>query len=526
MTQDNDKQPIGTVISDEETPSFERVRVKLRAGRDLKPGALIRLEKSERRDGGLLIGRVSSAREWNPNETAANATVRDTLRIPQNYPGEEDSTVMYRVAEAELIEEIVEVRTQGKDEIKTRAPETLPKSGEPAYFANEGEIALSLGLSEDGREKSIFLGYTVGGVETPIHLKREAIQRHFFIGGTTGSGKSYAMGVLAEELAAQGLPLVFIDTQDEYFALAKALGGRVVVPGEDFTIPPSALTESELMDILPGAMRQSALQCDIVGKAYGNLAGKHFSLRQLIAEAKRVTPDMCAKKGDAPNTQETVERRLWTLNSHKIFGDGEQDWRRIIMPCVAIRCKHLPSSQLQIVATAVLRDLQTRRLNDDIPPYVAVVDEAHLFVPEDESSPCKQIIREGVRIGRHHGICLVLMTQSPVDIDKRAIRQCNTRMVFALEPDQLRAIDGVKADASDAMLSALPKMPRGTCVLSGTYESVKHAVTVRVRPRDKTKDAEGGKAPDIFEIVKDEKWKKPARKPRAPQKPLEGFSDG
>lgn len=515
MTQDSDnKQPIGTVISDEETPSFERVRVKLKAGRNLKPGALIRLGKSERHDGGLLIGRVSAAREWNPNETAANATVRDTLQIPQNYPGEEDSTVMYRVAEAELIEEIINVENKRE----TRAPETLPKSGEPAYFADEGEIALSLGLSEDGREKSIFLGHTVGGVETPIHLKREAIQRHFFIGGTTGSGKSYAMGVLAEELADQGLPLVFIDTQDEYFEVAKALGGQAVVPGEDFTIPPSALTESELLDILPRSMRQSHLQCDIVGKAYGNLTGRHFSLRQLIAEAKQVTPDLCAKKGDVPNTQDTVERRLWTLNSHKIFGDGEQDWRRIIMPCVAIRCKRLPASQLQIVATAVLRDLQTRRLNEDIPPYVAVVDEAHLFVPEGESSPCKQIIREGVRIGRHHGICMVLMTQSPVDIDKRAIRQCNTRMVFALEPDQLRAIEGVKADASDAMLRALPKMPRGTCVLSGTYESVKHSVTVRVRRRNETKGAEGGKAPDIFEIVKDET--------RTPQKPPEGFSDG
>ncbi len=76
------------------------------------------------------------------------------------------------------------------------------------------------------------------------------------------------------------------------------------------------------------------------------------------------------------------------------------------------------------------------------PPYVAVVDEAHLFVPQGEGSPCKQIIREGVRIGRHHGICMVLMTQSPIDIDRSIIRQCNTRLVFALEPDQLDAIRG------------------------------------------------------------------------------------
>jgi hypothetical protein len=77
-------------------------------------------------------------------------------------------------------------------------------------------------------------------------------------------------------------------------------------------------------------------------------------------------------------------------------------------------------------------------------------------------------------------------------------------MVFALEPDQLDAIRGVKADASEEMLRALPKMPRGTCVLSGTYESVKHAIPVRIRER-LHKDSEGGKAPDIFAEMR-ERW--------------------
>ena len=70
--------------------------------------------------------------------------------------------------------------------------------------------------------------------------------------------------------------------------------------------------------------------------------------------------------------------------------------------------------------------------------------------------------------------------------------------MFALEPDQLDAIRGVKADASEEMLRALPKMPRGTCLLSGTYESVKHTIPVKIRER-KTKDSEGGKTPDIFQ---------------------------
>jgi len=207
-------------------------------------------------------------------------------------------------------------------------------------------------------------------------------------------------------------------------------------------------------------------------------------------------------------TIQTAISRTASLSRDVIFGSGieKADWRVFMSPCMAINCKNLLSGQLQSIATAVLRELQSLRLRDLIPPYVAVIDEAHLFVPDGESSPCKQIIREGVRIGRHHGIAMILMTQSPVDIDKRAIRQCNTRLVFALEPDQLSAIQGVKADASEEMPNALPKMPRGTCLLSGTYESVRHTIPMQVRKR-RTQNSEGGETPDIFKEMKD-RWQK------------------
>ena len=504
MTQVEDKQPVGTVISDEDakTPSFERIHIKLKAGRDVKPGALVRTLASARADGGTLIARVSGNWERNPHETVQVAAARDGTGITAMYAKEPQSTTIYRVAEAEIIEEIV-----GGE---TRAPESLPISGEEVSFASQSEIALSLGLLDaNAADESLLLGHAIGGVETPIHLKREAIQRHFFIGGTTGSGKSYAMGVLTEELVKQGLPVVFIDTQDEYSALAEKLNGKVVVPGsKDFHISISSFTESEFLDLLPKSLRSSSVQTDIASHAFVTLdmgrkegdLGFHKDedlYNQILASAKELSGDGKpeAKAGLVRKKIEAAFRR------QGVFGRKTGKWDELLRhTCVAINCKKLSASQLQWVTTAVLRDLQNCRLAGKIPPYVAVVDEAHLFVPEGQDSPCKQIIREGVRIGRHHGICMVLMTQSPVDIDKRAIRQCNTRMIFALEPDQLDAIRGVRADASDEMLRALPKMPRGTCVLSGTYESVKHAVTVKIRKRN-TPDSEGGKAPDIFAEV-------------------------
>ena len=488
---------IGKVISDEETPSFETIRIKLESGQDVKPGTLVRISVPNTDVGCKLIARIHSAHEHNPNEGPEDINVRDTMGISSSYPPEEDSTIIYRLAEAELIEETINGTMQ--------KPQTLPRSGAKVFIANEDEIVKTLGLVDD-EKKGLKIGATVAGTTTEIILKREAVQRHIFLCGTTGSGKSYAMGVITEELVKHRLPIIFIDTQDEYSKLVKKLKGTSVEPGEDdFTIPVSSLTEPELLELLPRSM--TSVHTDIVGKAFSdlkeqiasNVDGK-FTIDQLLQQMPAAGNDLSANASSITMAQ----RRTATLR-HKIFGDGidADDWKKYMYPCLAINCKDLTTNQVQTFTTAVLRELQRLRLQKLIPPYVAVIDEAHLFVPEGEGSACKQIIREGVRMGRHQGICIILMTQSPVDIDKRAIRQCNTRLVFALEPDQLDAIKGVRADASDEMLNALPKMPRGTCILSGTYENVKHAIPVKIRERN-TKESEGGATPDIFGEMKNE----------------------
>jgi DNA helicase HerA-like ATPase len=493
--------PVGTVISDQDTPTYEVLRIKLKAGQHLRPGTLVRIPVV-RREESTLIGRIRSAYERNPNEGPEDINVRDTLGIAPNYPREEDSTTIYRLVEADLIEEIFE--EEGRQQI--RAPQTLPNSGASVYIANDDEIVFALGLHRD-KSLGLHVGETVSGATTSIILKRESIQRHIFIGGTTGSGKSYAMGVIVEELVRHGLPIVFIDTQDEYSKLATLLEGHVKTPGKDFNIRISSLTEFELLDLLPKATTE--LQRDIAARAFSELKAElesdgiaKFTIDDLLKRMEDVGPELTNKESSIA----MAISRTASLKRNDIFGEGigRADWRRLMSPCLVINCKGLTSSRLQPVATAVLRELQTLRLHNHIPPYVAVIDEAHLFVPQGESSSCKQIIREGVRIGRHHGICMVLLTQSPVDIDKSAIRQCNTRLIFALEPDQLDAIRGVKADATEEMLRALPKMPQGTCLLSGTYESVKHAIPIKIRKRE-LEDSEGGETPDIFQEMK-EKW--------------------
>lgn len=372
---------IGTVVSDEETPTFEIVRIKLKLGCDVKPGTLVQIPVKRNGEAIILVARTRSAHEYNPNERPEDINVRETLGLSANYPTEADSTVIYRMIEADLIEEIRDGELS--------APQTLPASGAPAYLATESEIVRALGLlgADDG--PSLHIGRTISGTPVEIRLRREAIQRHMFICGTTGSGKSYAVGVIAEELISHGLPVVFLDTQDEYSTFVSSNGGIVVTPGKDFTIRISSLSESDLLDLLPSATTE--LQRDIIVRAFSELQGERFAgdlakfeVDDLIARIRDVGPSLTNQGGPVS----MAASRAGILNRDKIFGGGidTADWRRLLHPCMAINCKGLRVRELQTVATAMLRELQTLRMLGHIPPYAMVIDEAHLFVPESEGS--------------------------------------------------------------------------------------------------------------------------------------------
>jgi hypothetical protein len=102
------RQPIGRVISDDASPSFFDVRFRLSPGRRSAPGRFVAID-AQAEDGRdvLLLARVEDLHEINPHEDAASSTLREVLPFGTSYAPEGASTVIYRVAEAEPLEEAV-----------------------------------------------------------------------------------------------------------------------------------------------------------------------------------------------------------------------------------------------------------------------------------------------------------------------------------------------------------------------------------------------------------------------------------
>ena len=144
----------------------------------------------------------------------------------------------------------------------------------------------------------------------------------------------------------------------------------------------------------------------------------------------------------------------------------------------------------------------------EIPFTVLSIDEFHLVAPNDDRLVSTQVLREIARIGRHYRLGLILTTQSPSDVDRAVLKRLLTRFVHTIEPDQLDSLRGIFADAPQEMIRGLPKLPRGTCVLTGVAETVRHATVVDVRPRV---TSHGGATPDVFSDLRQRGWdgKKP-----------------
>lgn len=498
---------LGRVISTDRGPSFFAVDVRLDPARNTAPGRYVAIDAvTDADERSLILGRVDDAREVNPHEDAASSTLRDVLPFGTKYAAEGSSTVIYRLAHAEPLEEAV--LDEHGDIVEIRAVETLPRAGSAVFEAGTELTVAALGLVPEP-DAGIHVGSSYGDPATPIVLDRGIVQRHVFIAGGIGAGKSYTRGVLAEELRAWGVPQVNIDVNGEMIEATDELGGRNLVPGSDgFTLPLSALSSSDVIDavpsINPGTNMETLLRFTHESLLKEVQSGRrpHFGVGDLVDEIDdcAYALEMTVGKGDdrRPDrrTVEPTKLRTQSLNRLSFLGDPF-DWQAALAPgaIVNIDCRGLLLSELRLVTASVARDLQRLARARAIPFTVFSIDEFHLVAPANSEAVTTQVLREIARVGRHYKLGLILTTQSPSDVDRAILKRLLTRFLHAVEPDQLDALKGVFSDASDQLVRSLPKLPQGVCILTGAFETIRHAAVVRVRERATT---HGGATPDIW----------------------------
>lgn len=369
-----------------------------------------------------------------------------------------------------------------------------------------------------------------GLVEIPCSTSQRIL-----ICGKTGTGKSYTLGVLVEELAKLRKDIILlVDPQGIFWSTAQpneslseadklwefdreAEGFRIniLVPGnpverygdsaiveemerrginiQGLRLNPSDLSPEmwcDLFDLdingLMGIMLFKAVrQC-------GQRLGREFLVDDIVAEVTKLR--------GLDQTKEAIQRKLDMAHDWQIFEENRyrEVWE-ILQPdainvldlsVIAQGRYGLRNLVLAVMATFIfrMRTIARRRealgLASDVKKVWLAIDEAHNFCPTGRSTLSKEILIRWAKEGRQPGLSLVVASQQPAALDSEILTQCGIRIVHRItSKDDYRAIDALSQDyLAEGLPSRIKQLngPGQTLVIDDERESV---IPVKIRPR-------------------------------------------
>jgi hypothetical protein len=497
---------IGRVVHWEGTPDFSSAAGLLNHGSDVRPGQFLGVWHGARNQPYLTIIQVTNCREVNPNEEPQLAVARDRLGLGSNYAHEGISTRIFRLLESNTVEEYELEPGTGAVRAERGAPELLVRAGDPIVLLTDDLVASTIG-SEPDADKGLELGHVYGAAGVKVNLRPDVLQMHVLVSGQPGKGKSYLSGNIMEEALRWSIPTLVLDINGEMIEAANALGGKVITLPDRaaFGLSLGLINSAELAQIAPN-VQEGTIYAELIELAHESLRterkGGHFTFDDL--QQKMV--DLARLQDIKAPSLAIATKRMRALEQDPIIG-GNFDFIKELVAhrLVVLDCRFLTLRQTRLIAAAAARELQRKgremaRKQGDAEASrwftLFIVDEAHQVAPIGEQVVSSQVMFELARMGRHVRTGLVLASQSPADINTSVLKRLQTRFIFALEKDQLRAIPGVTADLDERIVNQLPKLPRGVCAVSGSNELVRHGFLLAVRKRV---TPVGGGTPKVFD---------------------------
>ena len=393
--------------------------------------------------------------------------------------------------------------------LKTPKVPFAPKT--PVFAAPKEFIRQTLGLTKGGAYMGLLEGYDI-----KVYLDtQKMIRKHIAILAKTGAGKSYAGGVLLEELAEAKIPVVIIDPHGEYSTLRlmnknkkemkyfdhfgiKAKNYREQVSifgintGKALRLS-SKLNANEIFSMLPAGL--SASQKGLLYTALRNLEGRDYTIRDIIEEVAN------------SNSQAkwNLVSMLEFLDGTKVFSANPTSPKDIVQPgkISVIDLKEDRPEIQQIVAMKLIEDLFKARKHGRIPSFLLMIEEAHNFCPErgfGEVASSK-VIRTVASEGRKFGFGLCIVTQRPARVDKSVLSQCNTQVILKVtNPNDLKAITDSVEGVTPGLKEEIKDLPVGVAMIVGaTDQSLVIDILVR-RTQHGGEDIQIGEIREIEEL--------------------------
>lgn len=359
---------------------------------------------------------------------------------------------------------------------------------------NEGEAGAYIGKLE-GKDIDIYLDLN------------KVLTMHMAVLAKSGSGKSYAVGVLLEEMIKKKIPLVVIDPHGEYSHLrfkndnpedieklarfnlmpekfeVQEYGDTVINKGVRPLKLNKKMTKDELLHLLPGKLSNSQLA--VLYSAMKDSPDWSF-------ESLLLSIDM-----EENNAKFGVMSLIDYLRSQEIFSEHPISYNEIVSSgkCSVLNLKGINPDVQEIIVYKICKDLFELRKKGKIPPFFLVIEEAHNYCPERSFGETKasKIIRNIASEGRKFGLGLCVISQRPARVDKSVLSQCSTQLILKVtNPNDLKALSASVEGLTSSTEKEIQNLPVGTALVTGLTDV---PLLVNIRPK---MSSHGGRAEKIL----------------------------
>lgn len=364
--------------------------------------------------------------------------------------------------------------------------------------------------------------------------------------GKRGTGKSYSLGTIAEELQSadisQNLSTIIIDPMGIYWSMKRPNNrGTTMLDSWDMKpegfdakvyIPKGKVQEFEEQE-MPFDDTFTLNPADFTAQEWAMAFHIEMNSKQGIL-LERVISELDDQKSDysideiiggirefdfPKDTEEGLVNRFRTAQDWGVFGDEsslEKFTQRGELSIVDVSAFgemasgwSVRSLIVALLAKRILRERMTARRVEEIdemqniaqnemPITWMMIDEAHEFLPAEGKTPASDPLLRWVKIGREPGVSLVLATQQPAKLHPDALSQCDIVLSHRLTAKQ--DIDSLGEIMQTYMrydlqhyIDALPDRTGTGLILDDNSERV---YPIQMRPR---KSWHAGGTPDAFD---------------------------
>jgi len=403
------------------------------------------------------------------------------------------------------------ITSGGSIEVKT--PKVPPRPGAAVFLASSQVLQTLFSRSESAISIGNLMG--VPGVEVRVNI--DALSKHLLIAGTTGSGKSNTVAVLAERIASLGGMVVIYDVHGEYVNLVPE-SSNVEVQSIDVKINPLIVEPGTLARMIvpePSASIQrrvitSALRSasKVFSEAISRFGVTEQALKFLEERLKSSIRTIVDEEPAPESGEKDFDNALLKMLRDYIVAEIYKQKKRalsersieaavlkieeffefaalslkmpsvtnlispgrILMLNVSLLDDIQRSYMLRIVADEILYTAKRSTLSGSPRPVVLFLEEAHNFLSSDIENPAQPVLERVAREGRKFGVVISIVTQRPRNLNQNVVSQIQNFVFMKLVQEaDIRFILNVSDSMTEEMAHSLVSMDVGEAIVTGEW---------------------------------------------------------